>query len=183
MIAHCVVAPALSRSFFQTQDPYGSLLPLLAHSSNPEDIISLLTSTVLITLMANSKDESRATLEKALPVILSYLSGLTTSSDAGLQHIGVQEYSALLYSRATRKHFWAQRSETVGPLVKILQSAAGVAGESSSASLWSGTTATRSGGNEAAIGGGVGLQLLYHVLLVIWQVSFEAAEIGDDLNE
>jgi V-type H+-transporting ATPase subunit H len=133
--------------------------------------------------MAQSKDESPATTDKALPVILTYLSGLTKSSDAGLQDIGVKEYSSLLYSRVTRQQFWGQRSETVAPLIKILQSAAGVDGESSSASLWSGTTGARSGGTDGAIGGGVGLQLLYHVLLVVWQLSFEATEIGDDLNE
>jgi V-type H+-transporting ATPase subunit H len=173
----------LSKAFLKSADPYSHFLLLLAHSSNPEDTISLLTATVLVSLMANSKDESPATVEKALPMILTYLSGLTKSPDAGLQDIGVQEYSSLLYSRENRHQFWAQRSETVAPLVKILQSAAGVAGESTSASLWSGTTAARSGGTEASIGGGVGLQLLYHVLLVMWQLSFEAEEIGDDLNE
>lgn len=36
---------------------------------------------------------------------------------------------------------------------------------------------------EAGLGGGVGLQLLYHVLLVIWQLSFEGSEIGKELEE
>jgi V-type H+-transporting ATPase subunit H len=69
-------------------------------------------------------------------------------------------------------------------LIDILRAAAGVGKDNASANLWSGTTNTvRSGGPEASLGGGVGLQLLYHVLLVLWQLSFEAADIGDELNE
>lgn len=103
------------------------------------------------------------------------------SSDAGLQDIAVTKYSSLLYGRSSRQLFWKQRSETVAPLIEILRKAAGIGGESS-ASLWSGNTTVRSGGFEG-LSGGVGLQLLYHVLLVLWQLSFEAEEIGDELNE
>lgn len=133
--------------------------------------------------MAGSRDESTPTAEKALPMLYSYLASLTKNSDAGLQDIGVQEYSQLLYSRVCRQQFWKQRSETVGPLIDILRAAAGVAGGDASASLWSGTTAPLRSGFEPSVGGGVGLQLLYHVLLVLWQLSFEAADVGDDLNE
>lgn len=135
-------------------------------------------------LMSTSRDESDATVERALPTLFSYLSSLTKNSDAGLQDIGVQEYSRLLYGSVSRKQFWAQRSETVAPLIDILRTAAGVGNDNASASLWSGTTtAARSGGFEGSLGGGVGLQLLYHVLLVLWQLSFEAADVGDELNE
>ncbi len=133
--------------------------------------------------MSLARDESRATLQ-ALPVLLTYLSGLAKSTDAGLQDIAVQEYSALLFGHVSRDQFWKQRSETVGPLIKILQAAAGIGnGGDSAASLWSGNTSTRNAGFEGSLGGGVGLQLLYHVLLVGWQMSFEAQEIGDELNE
>ncbi|KAI0110071.1 ARM repeat-containing protein [Daldinia grandis] len=173
--------PALAKALFRDPDPYQHLLPLLARSNNSEDPIPLLTSTVLSTLMANSKDESAST-EHALPLVLSYLCGLVkNSNDAGLQDIAVMEYSSLLYGRSSRQLFWKQRSETVAPLIEILRKAAGVGGESS-ASLWSGNTTTRSGGSEG-ISGGVGLQLLYHVLLVLWQLSFEAEDIGDDLDD
>ncbi|KAI0012908.1 armadillo-type protein [Xylariaceae sp. FL0662B] len=173
--------PALAKALCKDSNPYRHFLPLLAHSNNPEDPIPLLTSTVLATLMASSSDESPAAKD-ALPLILSYLCGLTkNSSDAGLQDIAVTECSSLLYSRSSRQLFWKQRSETVTPLIRILQRAAGI-GESSSASLWSGNTTTRSGGFEG-LSGGVGLQLLYHVLLVLWQLSFEAEEIGDDLDD
>jgi V-type H+-transporting ATPase subunit H len=175
--------PALSKAILRAGDPYRHFLPLLAHSSNAEDPIPLLTSTVLVSLMAGSRDESPATVDKALPVIFSYLSSLTNNSDAGLQDIGVQEYSSLLYGGAPRQQFWKQRSETVTPLIEILRAAAGVGNSDASASLWSGTTGTARSGFEGSLGGGVGLQLLYRVLLVMWQLSFEAAEIGDDLNE
>jgi V-type H+-transporting ATPase subunit H len=174
--------PSLAKALFQNSDPYKHFLPLLAHSNDLEDPIPLLTSTVLATLMAQSKDESAST-ERSLPLILSYLCGLAkNSSDAGLQDIAVTEYSSLLYGTASRQLFWKQRSETVAPLIDILRKAAGIA-EDSSASLWSGNATTRSIGFEGALGGGVGLQLLYHVLLVMWQLSFEAADIGDEMDE
>lgn len=176
--------PSLSKALFKNGDPYKHFLPLLAHSSSPEDPIPLLTSTVLTNLMASSRDESTATVKKALPHLFSYLSSLTKNSDAGLQDIGVLEYSSLLYGRVSRQQFWAQRSETVAPLIDILKTACGVGNGDASASLWSGTTGTlRNNGFEGSLGGGVGLQLLYHVLLVMWQLSFEAEEIGDELNE
>lgn len=135
--------------------------------------------------MALARDESNAT-HQALPVILTYLSGLAKSTDAGLQDIAMQEYSSLLFGHVSRDLFWNQRSETIGPLIQILQTAAGIgSGGNSSASLWSGnsTSSRLNGGFEGSLSAGVGLQLLYHVLLVMWQMSFEAEEIGDDLNE
>ncbi|KXX79597.1 V-type proton ATPase subunit H [Madurella mycetomatis] len=174
--------PALSKALIQTDDPYRHFLPLLARSSNIDDPIPLLTSTVLVSLMAGSRDESPATVDKALPLTYSYLSSLTKSSDAGRQDIGVQEFSSLLYGRATRRQFWNQRSETVSPLIDILRAAAGVGSGDASASLWSSATSTTRSTLEGSINGGVGLQLLYRVLLVMWQLSFEAATVGDDLN-
>ncbi|KAK7924614.1 vacuolar ATP synthase subunit H [Apiospora marii] len=175
--------PSLAKALFKDADPYKHFLPLLAHSTNPEDPIPLLTSTVLTTLMARSQDESAAT-ENALPLILSYLCGLAkNSNDAGLQDIAVTEYSALLYGQSSRQLFWKQKSETVTPLIEILRKAAGI-GADTSASLWSGSSTLRgSSGFEGSLGGGVGLQLLYHVLLVMWQLSFEAEDIGDEMND
>ncbi|AEO65715.1 4dc575a5-053e-48b8-adce-f13c65243345 [Thermothielavioides terrestris] len=175
--------PALAKAILRTDDPYRHFLPLLARSSNTEDPVPLLTSTVLVSLMAGSRDESPTTVDQAMPVIFSYLSSLTRNADAGLQDIGVQEYSSLLYGRAPRRRFWKQRSETVTPLIDILRAAAGVGNSDASASLWSGTTGAARSGFEGSLGGGVGLQLLYRVLLVMWQLSFEAANIGDDLND
>ncbi|RWA05532.1 hypothetical protein EKO27_g9575 [Xylaria grammica] len=173
--------PALAKALYQDSNLYRYFTPLLGHSNNLEDPIPLLTSTVLATLMSNAQDVSPAT-ERFLPLILSYLCSLTkNSSDAGLQDTAVMEYSALLYSQTNRQLFWKQRSETVAPLIDILRKAAGFGAESS-ANLWSGNSAPRSGGFEG-LNGGVGIQLLYHVLLVLWQLSFESEDIGDDMND
>ncbi|KAI1197492.1 armadillo-type protein [Nemania serpens] len=173
--------PAFAKALYRDEDPYQHFLPLLAQPTHLEDPVPLLTSTVLATLMASAQDASPAT-ERSLPLILSYLCGLAKSSnDAGLQDIAVMEYSSLLYSRTNRQLFWNQRSETIGPLVDILRKAVGLGAESS-AVLWSGSSNSRSGGLEG-LSGGVGIQLLYHVLLVVWQLSFEAEDIGDDMND
>jgi V-type H+-transporting ATPase subunit H len=120
---------------------------------------------------------------KALPKLFSYLSTLAQSPDGGLQDIAVLEYSALLRGKKSRQLFWEQRNETVRPLVGILKSAAGVSSNGdSSSTLWSGASSIRSG-MEGSLSGGVGLQLLYHVLLVMWQLSFEGTTIGDGLEE
>lgn len=66
------------------------------------------------------------------------------------------------------------------PLVEILEAASG-GKENSSTTL--GTTATGSVRTlDTGVSGGIGLQLLYNVLLVIWQLSFEASLVGDDLE-
>ncbi|KAJ0374870.1 hypothetical protein COL26b_006886 [Colletotrichum chrysophilum] len=175
--------PSLAKALIKNTDPYKHFLPLLAHSNNTEDPIPLLTSTALTKLMSLALDESQAT-RNAIPVLLTYLSGLAKSSDAGLQDIAVQEYSSLLFGHVSRQQFWNQRSETISPLIDILKTAAGIGSNgSSSASIWSGNAPSRSTGFEGSLGGGVGLQLLYHVLLVVWQLSFEAEDIGDDLND
>jgi V-type H+-transporting ATPase subunit H len=172
--------PALSKALSEHPDPYQHLLPLLAQTNDPDGPIPLLTSTVLASMISGvpvlSKKES-----SALPGLFSYLSTLTKSSDGGLQDIAVLEYSALLRGKTSRELFWAQRKETVGPLVDILRSAAGVSNGDSASTLWSGGASVRS--TEGVIGGGVGLQLLYHVLLVLWQLSFEGVTVGEGLEE
>ena len=157
-------------------------MPLLEQLKDPEDAIPLLTSTVLASMIAGSSNLPPIS-EPTLFKLFSYLSKLTKLSDVGLQDIAVLEYSALLRGRKSRELFWKQRSETVGPLVDILRVAAGVGSNTDSGStLWSGAASVRSA-TESTLGGGIGLQLLYHVLLVLWQLSFEAATIGDGLEE
>lgn len=75
--------------------------------------------------------------------------------------------------------FWKQRKETLDPLFDILSSAAGAAKDTDS-TLY-GSNSVRSG--DGGLSGGVGLQLLYHVLLVIWQLSFEGELVGKGLQE
>lgn len=61
----------------------------------------------------------------------------------------------------------------------ILRAAAGLKDNNDSSTIV-GSSTIRS--LESGIGGGVGLQLLYHVLLVIWQLSFEGSLIGQELE-
>jgi V-type H+-transporting ATPase subunit H len=130
-------------------------------------------------MIAGAPGSSKAA-EASMPKLFSYLSTLTKVSDGGLQDIAVLEYSAILRGKKSRELFWAQRSETVAPLVDILRAAAGVSNGDAS-TLWSGAASVRN--VEGALGGGVGLQLLYHVLLVLWQLSFEGASIGEEFDE
>merc|ERR1712070_1275254 len=79
-----------------------------------------------------------------------------------------------------------QRKETLGPLVDVLRNANG--GKDNDSTLYSGTGSASTSIRSAAesnikIGGGVGLQLLYHILLVIWQLSFEGRLVGQGLDE
>jgi V-type H+-transporting ATPase subunit H len=174
--------PELPKALSEHPDPYSSFLPLLAQSNNPEDPIPLLTSTVLSSMIGGASEFSDKAAA-AVPRLLSYLSTLTQLSDGGLQDIAVLQYSTLLRGKKSRELFWSQRKETVEPLIRILRAAAGVDADGNSGSaLWSGATSLRSG-TEGALGGGVGLQLLYHVLLVLWQLSFEGEAIGDDFEE
>jgi V-type H+-transporting ATPase subunit H len=174
----CIGIPDLPKALSDHPDPYSPFVPLLAQSNNPEDPIPLLTSTVLASMIAAAPSFSEKAAAAA-PPLLSYLSTLTQVSDGGLQDIAVLQYSALLRDKTSRELFWSQREETVKPLVRILRAAAGV---DSASTLWSGATSLRSG-TEGSLGGGVGLQLLYHVLLVLWQLSFEGAAIGNGLEE
>ncbi|MCJ1252449.1 H(+)-transporting V1 sector ATPase subunit H [Lignoscripta atroalba] len=176
--------PGLPSTLLDHPDPYKPFLPLLTYSTNPEDPIPLLTSSVLASLISQAQTKfpkSTPKTDEALPKLYKYLSGLTKSQDTGLQDIAVQEYSALLRTKKSRELFWKQRQETVNPLIDILRAAAG-AGKDSDSTLWSGGASIRSA-TEAGLGGGVGLQLLYHVLLTIWQLSFEGTLIGKGLEE
>lgn len=172
--------PSLKTALIAHPDPYKPFVPLLQHSTNAEDPIPLLASTFLSNLVStsvvsSSKPASRD--EEALPQLYAYLSTLIRNPDSGLQDIGVQEVSTLLRTARARQLFWDQRRETVDPLVEILRAAAGAKDSGSS---------TQAGGSvraaEPGLAGGVGIQLLYRVLLVLWQLSFEAELVGDDLQ-
>ena len=181
-----VDAPSLAETLLTHPEPYKPFVPLLSQSSNPEDPIPLLASAFLVGLLSralNATSKPTTETESALSKLYSYLSTLANSSDSGLQDIAVQQYSAVLKIRRSREIFWEQRQETVDPLIEILRSAAGVSsnGECSS-TLWSGAASIRAG-SELGLGGGVALQLLYHVLLVIWQLSFEGGLVGAGLEE
>ncbi|KAI4116848.1 MAG: hypothetical protein LQ345_002790 [Seirophora villosa] len=176
--------PSLASTLLEHPDPFKPFLPLLSHSTNPEDPIPLLTSSFLANLISSAEVDSskpNPKTDEALPKLYNYLSTLTKSQDSSLQDIAVQEYSALLRTKKARELFWKQRQDTVNPLIDILRTAAG-AGRDSDSTMWSGGASIRSA-TEAGLSGGVGLQLLYHVLLVIWQLSFEGSLVGKDLEK
>ncbi|KAL8736285.1 MAG: hypothetical protein Q9166_000440 [cf. Caloplaca sp. 2 TL-2023] len=176
--------PSLASTLLEHPSPYNPFLPLLSHSTNPEDPIPLLASSFLAGLISASQtnsSKSTSQTDEALPKLYGYLSTLTKSQDSGLQDIAVQEYSALLRTKKARELFWKQRQDTVNPLIDVLRAAAG-AGRDSDSTMWSGGASIRSA-TEAGLSGGVGLQLLYHILLAIWQLSFEGSLVGKDLEK
>ena len=90
---------SLPTALLDHSDPYKPFLPFLTHSSNPEDPIPLLTSSILTSLISQAQTifpKSTPKTDEALPKLYKYLSSLTKAQDSGLQDIAVQEYSALL---------------------------------------------------------------------------------------
>ncbi|KAJ4326087.1 H(+)-transporting V1 sector ATPase subunit H [Neodidymelliopsis sp. IMI 364377] len=175
--------PALTSALIQHPAPYKPFLPLLKASSNNEDPVPLLTSSVLSGLISHAvlqSSKDTAQLDQALPQLYTYLSTLAKAQDAGLQDIAVREFSAVLRSTKARHLFWKQRKETLDPLFDVLRSAAGSSNDRDS-TLYSGGSVRSAG--DSGLSGGVGLQLLYHVLLVIWQLSFEGELVGDGLQD
>ncbi|PNS21075.1 V-type proton ATPase subunit H [Sphaceloma murrayae] len=175
--------PAFVENLTSKPNPYAPFLPLLKQSNSVEDPIPLLTSSVLSSLLSHgikAQPKQTPAIDEALPQLYMYISKLCKNTDAGLQDIGVQEYSALLRGKKARETFWKQRNDTVSPLIDILHNATG--GKDSDSTLRNGSSTIRSIA-ETAIGGGVGLQLLYHVLLVLWQLSFEGTLVGPGLDQ
>ncbi|KAL9115447.1 MAG: hypothetical protein Q9227_000768 [Pyrenula ochraceoflavens] len=174
--------PLLLSKILEQSQPYNAYIPLLSQSPNPEDPVPLLSSTFLTTLVATSITTAQKPLDRdtlALQKLFGYFSTLSQSSDSGLQDIGVQGFSSILRTSNSRRLYWEQRKQALDPLFDTLRSATG-AGKDSDSTLWSGATSIRSA--DTSLSGGVGLQLLYHVLLVIWQLSFEGELVGEELE-
>ena len=168
--------------------PYKPFLPLLKQSNNPEDPIPLLTSSVLSSLLSHAvvvHPKSNSEIDEALPKLYSYVAELAKTSDSNLQDIAVQEYSAVLRTSKARQQFWKQRKETLGPLIDVLRNATGGKDTDSTAYNGAGSTGTsiRSMTEANMKISGVGLQLLYHILMVMWQLSFEGQLVGRGLDE
>jgi len=121
----------------------------------------------------NSQGTPIEDTKTALPTYLSYLATLTKSNDTYLQDVVVQSYVSLLRSSYARTTFWSTGDEGLRPLINILETAAGGSGNGSNY------------GNVSNLGnpiqGGVSLQLLYHVLLVTWELTFEEA-IAEEIH-
>ncbi|KAI5841100.1 armadillo-type protein [Morchella snyderi] len=165
--------PAFTESLLALPSPFSHLLSLLSHT---DETVPLLSSSVLTTMLtASLKSSSKPTTdtEAALPQLYRYLAGLTKSPDVHLQDIAIQSYVSLLRSSYARITFWELEEETVAPIVKILENAGSQNGNSSDR----GSVL----GNPATAQGGVALQLLYHVLLVIWELTFEEV-VAEEIN-
>lgn len=179
LIKGSIDVPSLADSLISHPEPYKPFLPFLQHSTNAEDPIPLLTSTFLTalvshSLIATSRPAPRD--DEALPKLYTYLSTLANNQDSGLQDIGVQGFSELLRTSRSREIFWAHRKETLDPLIDTLRTAAGAQDNAS-------TVGNSIRSAEPGLAGGVGLQLLYRILLVLWQLAFEGALVGDELQE
>ncbi|KAF2401093.1 vacuolar ATP synthase subunit H [Trichodelitschia bisporula] len=179
--------PDFVSALIKHPNPYQHLLPLLK-PTNPDDTkpqILILTSALLSKLLSAAvlaSDNPSPNVEDALTQLYLYLAGLAKSSDAELKDIAVQEFSAVLRTKFSRALFWKLRKDTVAPLFEILRAAAGANSKDSDSTLWSGEGSVRSV-PESGLAGGVGIQLLYHVLLVLWQLSFEGTAVGDGLQD
>jgi len=135
------------------------LLSLLENTADPIPVLSsaVLTTMISTSLAANSK--AWDSVKDTLPKLYRYLSAVSKSQDH-LQDLAMQSYTSLLRTPYARATFWEMKEETVNPLFGILKSAAGGNGGGAS-------------GASGIVQGGVPLQLLYHVLLVIWQMTFD----------
>jgi V-type H+-transporting ATPase subunit H len=175
--------PELASAILQQPEPYKIFISLLNQSNNPEDPIPLFSATFLVNLISTSLTTSPKSAQRdedALPQLFTYLSKLVKNQDSGLQDIGVQHISQLLRTSRSKELFWKQQDDTVDPLFDILRKAVGATKDNDS-TLWGGNTSIRS--SDTRFGGGVGLQLMYHVLLVLWQLSFEGELVGEGLEK
>ncbi|KAF8416757.1 armadillo-type protein [Tirmania nivea] len=160
--------PEFADALLSVPHPYTNLLPLLSHT---DATVPVFTSKVLTTLLSvslkhtNSKGAPPEDTKTALPTYLSYLATLMKSNDTYLQDVAVQSYVSLLRSSYARITFWDAGDEGLRPLINILETAAGGSGNGSNY------------GNMSNVGnliqGGVSLQVLYHVLLVFWELTFD----------
>ncbi|RMZ84858.1 hypothetical protein DV737_g1029, partial [Chaetothyriales sp. CBS 132003] len=183
LTAACADVPALAAAVAAQPAPYKDLIDLLSQSTSAEDAVPLHAATFLVALVsasiaASTKPQARD--DDVLPKLYSYLAKLVKHDDPALQDLAVQHYSLLLRSKRAKELFWQQRTDTVAPLFHILRKATGAARDSDS-TVWNGTLSVRS--VDTRFGGGVGLQLMYHVLLVLWQLSFEADLVGRGLEK
>ncbi|KAK6529315.1 H(+)-transporting V1 sector ATPase subunit H [Arthrobotrys megalospora] len=196
----CEDVPAYITTLNSHSDPYSHLMTLLDHTDAPIPIIS---SNLLTTLISSSLSKSKTDkpTQQALPTLFKYLATISSSSESNLQDLAVQSYVLLLRNSYSRSTFWEMGDEMVRGLTNVVETAAagskgsrttdvglsgGVASSSVAASS-SGPSATTallssSAANTNLKQGGVNLQLLYYVLVGIWELSFEE-EIAEELDE
>ncbi|KAF3917145.1 hypothetical protein ABW20_dc0109888 [Dactylellina cionopaga] len=194
----CEDVPSYITALNSHPDPYSHLMILLDHGDDPIPIIS---SNLLTTLISASLFKSRVDkpTEQALPTLFKYLATISSSSESNLQDLAVQSYVLLLRNSHSRTTFWEMGDETVKVLTSVVETAAagskgkgttdvglGGGGAANINSEATATTALLSGSAAVASTtlkqGGVNLQLLYYVLVAIWELSFEEV-IAEELDE
>ena len=150
---------------------------LLAQLQDTEAPIPLLARAVLTPLLAAAlgKGKVNEDARQALTKFCERLAEVTKSADQNEQDLAIQAYVALLRSTVAKDTFWEMREEAISPLVRILEQSA--RGSGGAGSVDRGSAA----GNANVVQGGVPLQLLYHVLLVVWELSFEE-DVAEDIN-
>ncbi|PWW78355.1 ARM repeat-containing protein [Tuber magnatum] len=169
--------PAFTDSLLSLPNPFAHLLLLLSHTDESTPLLSASVLTTLLTAYLKSSVKSSTNAHDAhdaLPKLYHFFAGLTKSPDGHLQDIAIQSYVSLLRSTSARATFWDMEEETVAPIIKILETAA--AGNGGGSGGVAGVT-----GGTGIVQGGVGLQLLYHVLLVIWELTFEEL-VAEEIN-
>ncbi|EWC44333.1 hypothetical protein DRE_01159 [Drechslerella stenobrocha 248] len=179
----CEDVPSYIIALNSRQDPYSHLITLLDHGDDPIPIIasSLLTTLISVSLAKSKVDRPT---QQTLPTLFKYLATICASSESNLQDLAVQSYVLLLRNSYSRMTFWEMGDETVRGLTGVVETAA--AGSKGKGTTDVGLTAGISS-SVAALGGdlrqgGVNLQLLYHVLVGIWALSFEET-IAEELDE
>ncbi|KAF3186994.1 H(+)-transporting V1 sector ATPase subunit H [Orbilia oligospora] len=192
----CEDVPSFVTTLTSHSDPYSHLMTLLDHTDAPIPIIS---SYLLTTLISSSLSKSRTDnpTKQALPTLFKYLATISSSSESNLQDLAVQSYVLLLRNSYSRNTFWEMGDETMRGLTGVIETAAagskgsrttdvGVVGVTSGIPSAVPLLSTGSSSVPAAAAplkqGGVNLQLLYHVLVAIWQLSFEE-EIAEELDD
>jgi V-type H+-transporting ATPase subunit H len=111
----------------------------------------------------------------ALPRFYRYLAGASKLQERDQQDLAIQAYVALLRTPYARETFWDMKEETVAPLARLLEETAGGTAGSDRASVATGTV-------SGIVQGGVPLQLVYHVLLAVWELTFDDT-VAEEINE
>ncbi|KAF3935853.1 hypothetical protein ABW19_dt0204381 [Dactylella cylindrospora] len=182
----CEDVPSYVTALISHPDPYSHLITLLDHGDDPVPVIS---SNLLTTLISSSLSKSKVDklTQEALPTLFKYLATISSSSESNLQDLAVQSYVLLLRNSYSRLTFWDMGEETMRGLTSVIETAAAGSKGKGTTDVGLGSSSSVLGSGVAAAStnlkqGGVSLQLLYHVLVAIWELSFEEA-IAEELDE
>ncbi|KAL7270375.1 H(+)-transporting V1 sector ATPase subunit H [Rhizina undulata] len=161
--------PSFTNSLLALASPYYQLLSLLTHADESIPLLSSLIITALLSTSLVASPKPTRETKDALIQFYHYLAKLSKSQEPNHQDLAIQYYISLLRTSFSRQAFWDLKEETVAPIVAILEAAASGSGNGSDrSSIITGITM-----GSAMVQGGVPLQSLYHVLLVVWELTFE----------